>query len=78
MYFLPEFVLEKASGCDGWSRQRSPSVFFAFAAGHSLDHVLCAVALPRKDVGWFFEPTYSINPRTGERSEAFSNGLLFG
>jgi hypothetical protein len=33
---------------------------------------------PTKDVGWFFEPTYSINPRTGERSAAFSVGLLFG
>jgi hypothetical protein len=33
---------------------------------------------PTKDVGWFFEPTYSINPRTGERTAAFSVGLLFG
>jgi hypothetical protein len=33
---------------------------------------------PTKDVGWYFEPTYSINPRTGERSAAFSVGLLFG
>jgi hypothetical protein len=33
---------------------------------------------PTKDVGWFFEPTYSIDPRTGERSAAFSIGLLFG
>ena len=33
---------------------------------------------PTKDVGWYFEPTYSINPRTGERSAAFSIGLLFG
>ena len=33
---------------------------------------------PTRDVGWFFEPTYSINPRTGERSAAFSIGLLFG
>jgi len=33
---------------------------------------------PTRNVGWFFEPTYSINPRTGERSAAFSIGLLFG
>jgi hypothetical protein len=33
---------------------------------------------PTKDVGWYFEPTYSINPRTGERTAAFSIGLLFG
>ncbi len=33
---------------------------------------------PTKDVGWYFEPTYSINPRTGERSAAFSIGLLLG
>jgi hypothetical protein len=33
---------------------------------------------PTKDIGWFVEPTYSINPRTGERSAAVSIGLLFG
>ena len=33
---------------------------------------------PTKDIGWFVEPTYSINPRTGERSAAVSIGLLIG
>jgi len=33
---------------------------------------------PTKDIGWFFEPTYTVNPRNGQQSFAASVGLLIG
>ncbi len=73
--------------------QISPGFEFMIGAGPSVSQTLngpdrgTAVSAefaldfmfwPTKDVGWFFEPTYSINPRTGERTAAFSVGLLLG
>jgi len=33
---------------------------------------------PTKDLGWFVEPTWTINPRNGQQSFAASVGLLIG
>jgi len=33
---------------------------------------------PTKDLGWFVEPTWSINPKNGQQSVALSAGLLIG
>jgi hypothetical protein len=33
---------------------------------------------PTKDVGWFIEPTWSVNPRNGQQSAAVSIGMLIG
>jgi hypothetical protein len=33
---------------------------------------------PTKNVGWFIEPTWSVNPRNGQRSAGVSAGILIG
>jgi hypothetical protein len=33
---------------------------------------------PTKDVGWFIEPTWSVNPKNGQQSAAVSIGILIG
>jgi Bacterial SH3 domain len=33
---------------------------------------------PTKDIGWFVEPTWSINPKNGQQTVAVSLGLLLG
>jgi hypothetical protein len=33
---------------------------------------------PTKNVGWFIEPTWSVNPRTGQNAAAVSLGMLIG
>jgi len=33
---------------------------------------------PTKDVGWYIEPTWSVNPKNGQQSVALSVGILIG
>jgi Bacterial SH3 domain len=33
---------------------------------------------PTRNMGWFIEPTWSVNPRNGQRSAGISVGMLFG
>jgi hypothetical protein len=33
---------------------------------------------PTKDIGWFIEPTWSVNPRNGQQAAAVSIGVLIG
>ena len=33
---------------------------------------------PTKNIGWFIEPTWSVNPRNGQQSAAVSIGILIG
>jgi hypothetical protein len=33
---------------------------------------------PTRDVGWYIEPTSSVNPRNGQQSAAVSIGMLIG
>jgi hypothetical protein len=33
---------------------------------------------PTKNIGWFVEPTWSVNPRNGQQSAAVSIGILIG
>jgi hypothetical protein len=44
------------------------------SAGFALDFMFW----PTKDIGWFVEPTWTINPRNGQQSFAASAGLLIG
>ncbi len=71
----------------------SPTAEFMVGAGPSLSQTLngpergtsmsAEFALdfmfwPTKDVGWYLEPTWSVNPRTGQQSAAVSIGVLIG
>jgi len=71
----------------------SPTVEFMVGAGPSYSHTLngpgrggtwsAEFALdwmfwPTKNVGWFIEPTWSVNPRNGQQSAAVSVGVLIG
>jgi Bacterial SH3 domain len=71
----------------------SPTVEFMIGAGPSFSRTLngpdqgnswsVEFALdwmfwPTRDVGWFIEPTWSVNPRTGQSSAAVSLGILIG
>jgi uncharacterized protein YraI len=71
----------------------SPTVEFMVGAGPSFSRTLngpergnswsAEFALdwmfwPTKDVGWFIEPTWSVNPRNGQQSAAVSIGILVG
>lgn len=72
----------------------SPTVEFMIGAGPSFSQVVSGpdrgssavsaeVALdfmfwPTKNLGWYFEPTWSVNPRTGQQSVAASIGILVG
>jgi hypothetical protein len=71
----------------------SPTVEFMIGAGPSYSHTLngperggawsAEFALdwmfwPTKNLGWFIEPTWSVNPRNGQRSAAVSVGILIG
>jgi hypothetical protein len=71
----------------------SPTVEFMVGAGPSLSHTLngpergtsvsAEFALdfmfwPTKNIGWFVEPTWSVNPRNGQQSAAVSLGMLIG
>jgi hypothetical protein len=71
----------------------SPTVEFMFGAGPSFSRTVngpdrgdawaAEVALdwmfwPTKDVGWYVEPTWSVNPKNGQESIAVSIGLLIG
>jgi hypothetical protein len=71
----------------------SPTVEFMIGAGPSLSQTLngpergtsvsAEFALdfmfwPTKDVGWYLEPTWSVNPRNGQQSAAVSLGMLIG
>jgi hypothetical protein len=71
----------------------SPTVEFMVGAGPSLSQTLNGLdrgtsvsaefALdfmfwPTKDVGWYIEPTWSVNPRTGQQSAAVSVGMIIG
>jgi hypothetical protein len=71
----------------------SPTVEFMVGAGPSLSQTLngpdrgtslsAEFALdfmfwPTKDVGWYIEPTWSVNPRNGQQSAAVSIGMLIG
>jgi hypothetical protein len=71
----------------------SPTVEFMIGGGPSLSRTLngpdrgnswtAEFALdwmfwPTKNVGWFFEPTWSLNPKNGQQSIAVNIGLLIG
>jgi len=71
----------------------SPTVEFMVGAGPSISQTLngmeraTAVSAefaldfmfwPTKDVGWFIEPTWSVNPKNGQQSAAVSIGILIG
>jgi len=71
----------------------SPTVEFMVGAGPSLSQTLngpergtsisAEFALdfmfwPTKNLGWFIEPTWSVNPRNGQQSAAVSIGILIG
>jgi Bacterial SH3 domain len=71
----------------------SPTVEFMIGAGPSFSRTLngpeqgdswsTEFALdwmfwPTKNVGWFIEPTWSVNPRSGQQSAAVSVGVLIG
>jgi hypothetical protein len=71
----------------------SPTVEFMAGVGPSYSHTLngperggawsAEFALdwmfwPTKNLGWFVEPTWSINPRNGQQSAAVSIGILVG
>jgi hypothetical protein len=71
----------------------SPTFEFMIGAGPSISQALngedrsttvsAAFALdfmfwPSKNVGWFIEPTWTINPRNGQHSFGASAGLLIG
>jgi len=73
--------------------QLSPTVEFMIGAGPSLSRTLngpergTAVSAefaldfmfwPTKNLGWYIEPTWSINPRNGQQSAAISIGILIG
>jgi Bacterial SH3 domain len=71
----------------------SPSVEFMVGAGPSFSRTLngpdrgnswsAEFALdwmfwPTKNIGWFIEPTWSVNPRNGQQSAAVAVGVLIG
>jgi hypothetical protein len=70
----------------------SPTFEFMIGAGPSISKnlvgdrntdVSAALALdfmfwPTPNIGWFVEPTWSINPRNGEQSFAATAGILIG
>jgi hypothetical protein len=71
----------------------SPTVEFMIGGGPSYSHTLngpdrggawsAEFALewmfwPTRNLGWFIEPTWSVNPRNGQQSAAVSVGLLIG
>lgn len=71
----------------------SPTIEFMIGAGPSIsktlngvdrttsispEFVLDFMFWPTKNIGWFVEPTWSINPRNGEQSAAVSAGILIG
>ena len=71
----------------------SPTVEFMVGAGPSFSRTLNGRDLgdswsaefaldwmfwPTKNVGWFIEPTWSVNPRNGQHSAAVSIGILVG
>jgi Bacterial SH3 domain len=71
----------------------SPTVEFMIGAGPSISQTLngsergtsvsAEFALdfmfwPTKNVGWYLEPTWSVNPRNGQQSAAVSIGMLIG
>jgi hypothetical protein len=71
----------------------SPTVEFMIGAGPSISKTLNGpdqtisvspeVALdfmfwPTKNIGWFVEPTWSVNPRNGQQSAAVNVGILVG
>ncbi len=71
----------------------SPSVEFMVGAGPSFSRTLngpdqgnswsAEFALdwmfwPTRNVGWFIEPTWSVNPRNGQQSAAVAVGILIG
>jgi len=44
----------------------------------SVEFALDWMFWPTKDLGWFIEPTWSVNPRNGQQSAAVSIGILIG
>jgi hypothetical protein len=71
----------------------SPTVEFMAGAGPSLSRTFSGpdrgnswstefaldwMFWPAKDIGWFIEPTWSVNPRNGQQSAAVSIGVLIG
>jgi hypothetical protein len=71
----------------------SPTVEFMIGAGPSYSHTLngpdrggawsAEFALdwmfwPTRNLGWFIEPTWSVNPKNGQQSAAVSIGILIG
>jgi hypothetical protein len=71
----------------------SPSVEFMIGAGPSLsrtfngpeqgnswsvEFALDWMFWPTKNLGWFIEPTWSVNPKNGQQSAAVSIGILIG
>jgi hypothetical protein len=44
----------------------------------SVEFALDWMFWPTKNVGWFIEPTWSVNPRNGQQSAAVSIGILIG
>jgi len=71
----------------------SPTVEFMVGAGPSLSRTLngpdagtswnVEFALdwmfwPTKNIGWFIEPTWSVNPKNGQQAAAVSIGILIG
>jgi hypothetical protein len=71
----------------------SPAVEFMVGAGPSFSRILngpergnswsAEFALnwmfwPTKNIGWFIEPTWSVNPKNGQQAAAVSIGILIG
>jgi hypothetical protein len=71
----------------------SPTVEFMVGAGPSFSRTLDGpdrgdawspefaldwMFWPTKNIGWFIEPTWSVNPRNGQQSTAVSIGVLIG
>lgn len=71
----------------------SPTVEFMVGAGPSLSRTFSGpdqgnawstefaldwMFWPTKDIGWYIEPTWSVNPRNGQQAAAVSIGLLIG
>jgi hypothetical protein len=44
----------------------------------SVEFALDWMFWPTKNLGWFIEPTWSVNPRNGQQSAAVSVGILIG
>jgi hypothetical protein len=44
----------------------------------SVEFALDWMFWPTKDLGWFIEPTWSVDPRNGQQSAAVSIGILIG